>query len=113
MPPPGKGELVGLDPALLMTPPPGMELGYVPVAYAQNPTPAADRAAATAGAGATTTDAAAKPGPEPAQAGSGPPAAGEGWTEKRNAEGRRFWTRLGKNKAGLTVTTYDDPTKKA
>jgi hypothetical protein len=31
MPPPTRGKLVTLDPALLVTPPPGMEVGYVPI----------------------------------------------------------------------------------
>ncbi|MFG0252223.1 MAG: hypothetical protein ACF8NJ_05040 [Phycisphaerales bacterium JB038] len=35
MPPPSQGELVALDPALLVTPPKGMELGYVPIVIGQ------------------------------------------------------------------------------
>ena len=35
MPPPTHGELVALDPALLVTPPKGMEAGYVPIATGQ------------------------------------------------------------------------------
>jgi hypothetical protein len=31
MAPPTKGELVALDPALLVTPQKGMDLGYVPI----------------------------------------------------------------------------------
>lgn len=31
MPPPTRGRLVALDPALLVTPPPGLEVGYVPI----------------------------------------------------------------------------------
>ena len=31
MPPPSRGELVSLDTALLVTPPKGMEVGYVPI----------------------------------------------------------------------------------
>jgi len=31
MRPPGRGELAALDPALLVTPPKGMEVGYVPI----------------------------------------------------------------------------------
>ena len=104
MPPPGKGDLVGLDPALLMTPPPGMEVGYVPVAYAQKPTPAAEKARAAASA--------AEPSPGARQATTARPPS-TGWAEKVNAEGRRFWTRPGKNKAGLVVTTYEDPSTKA
>ena len=103
MPPPGKGDLVGLDPALLMTPPPGMEVGYVPVAYAQKPTPAAKKARAAASAAEAT--------PEARRATTARPASA-GWVEKVNAEGRRFWTRPGKNKAGLVVTTYEDPSTK-
>jgi hypothetical protein len=33
--PPGRGELVALDPALLVTPPKGMEAGYVPIVTGQ------------------------------------------------------------------------------
>lgn len=35
MPPPTAGELVALDPALLVTPPEGMEVGYVPIVTRQ------------------------------------------------------------------------------
>jgi len=35
MPPPGIGELVTLDPALILEPPPGMEVGYVPIVTRQ------------------------------------------------------------------------------
>ena len=35
MPPPTSGELVSLDPALLVTPPAGMEIGYVPIVTGQ------------------------------------------------------------------------------
>jgi hypothetical protein len=35
MAPPGRGELVRLDPALLVTPPKGLEVGYVPIVTAQ------------------------------------------------------------------------------
>ncbi|MFO0909718.1 MAG: hypothetical protein U0794_15455 [Isosphaeraceae bacterium] len=35
MPPPTAGALVHLDPALLVTPPPGMEAGYVPIVVGQ------------------------------------------------------------------------------
>ncbi len=35
MPPPTTGELVRLDPALFVTPPPGLELGYVPIVLRQ------------------------------------------------------------------------------
>ena len=35
MPPPGIGELVTLDPALIITPPPGLETGYVPIVTGQ------------------------------------------------------------------------------
>ena len=31
MEPPTRGKLVALDPALLVTPPPGLEVGYVPI----------------------------------------------------------------------------------
>ncbi len=34
------GELVSLDPALLVTPPPGMEVGYVPIVTGQRARPA-------------------------------------------------------------------------
>ena len=30
--PPASGRLAGLDPALVVTPPPGLEIGYVPIA---------------------------------------------------------------------------------
>jgi hypothetical protein len=36
MPPPSAGELVELDAALLVKPPPGCEVGYVPVALRQH-----------------------------------------------------------------------------
>jgi hypothetical protein len=35
MAPPTMGELVALDPALLVTPPKGMEVGYVPIVTRQ------------------------------------------------------------------------------
>ena len=35
MAPPTRGELVALDPALLVTPPPGLEVGYVPIVTRQ------------------------------------------------------------------------------
>ena len=35
MAPPGRGTLVTLDPALLVTPPPGLEVGYVPIVTRQ------------------------------------------------------------------------------
>ena len=35
MPPPTRGKLVALDPALLVTPPPGLEVGYVPIVTRQ------------------------------------------------------------------------------
>lgn len=35
MAPPSSGDLVSFDPALLVTPPPGMEYGYVPIAISQ------------------------------------------------------------------------------
>jgi hypothetical protein len=35
MPPPSSGELVSLDPALLVTPPEGLERGYVPIVTGQ------------------------------------------------------------------------------
>ncbi len=35
MPPPTTGSLVALDPALLVTPPPGLEVGYVPIVLRQ------------------------------------------------------------------------------
>ena len=37
MAPPRKGELAKLDPALLIKPPKGLEIGYVPIAYRQDP----------------------------------------------------------------------------
>jgi hypothetical protein len=37
LPPPQKGDLVGLDPALLVRPPRGAEVGYVPIAVRQSP----------------------------------------------------------------------------
>jgi hypothetical protein len=36
MAPPGRGALVTLDPALLVTPPPGLERGYVPIVTGQS-----------------------------------------------------------------------------
>jgi len=36
MAPPSRGTLVKLDPALLVTPPKGMEVGYVPIVTAQS-----------------------------------------------------------------------------
>lgn len=39
MAPPSRGELVTLDPALLVTPPPGLELGYVPIVTHQEAAP--------------------------------------------------------------------------
>ena len=35
LPPPVNGELAESDPALLVTPPQGMEVGYVPIATGQ------------------------------------------------------------------------------
>jgi len=35
MAPPGRGELVSLDPALLVTPPAGLEVGFVPIVTGQ------------------------------------------------------------------------------
>ena len=35
MAPPTRGKLVALDPALLVTPPPGLEVGYVPIVTGQ------------------------------------------------------------------------------
>jgi len=35
MPPPGCGKLVSLDPGLFVTPPPGLEVGYVPIVIRQ------------------------------------------------------------------------------
>lgn len=37
LPPPSFGELAGIDPALLVTPPPGLEIGYVPIVTEQGP----------------------------------------------------------------------------
>ena len=37
MPPPGKGTLAALDGALIVTPPPGLEVGFVPIATRQSP----------------------------------------------------------------------------
>ncbi len=37
LPPPTTGELAELDPALLVTPPPGLEVGYVPIVTRQGP----------------------------------------------------------------------------
>ena len=39
MPPPTRGKLVALDPALLVTPPPGLEAGYVPIVTRQEKAP--------------------------------------------------------------------------
>ncbi|MHC1765300.1 MAG: hypothetical protein AB9869_13530 [Verrucomicrobiia bacterium] len=41
MPPPTRGTLVALDPALLVTPPPGLEVGYVPIVIRQAAQPTA------------------------------------------------------------------------
>ena len=35
--PPATGKLAGLDPALIVTPPKGLEVGYVPIATRQEP----------------------------------------------------------------------------
>ena len=35
--PPANGDLADLDPALIVTPPPGMEMGYVPIVTRQEP----------------------------------------------------------------------------
>jgi hypothetical protein len=35
MPPPTRGTLVALDPALRVTPPKGLEVGYVPIVTGQ------------------------------------------------------------------------------
>jgi hypothetical protein len=35
LPPPARGSVAELDPALLVTPPPGMEAGYVPIVTRQ------------------------------------------------------------------------------
>ena len=35
LPPPSRGKLASLDPALIVTPPPGLEAGYVPIAIRQ------------------------------------------------------------------------------
>jgi hypothetical protein len=35
LPPPGIGKLADVDPALIVTPPPGLEVGYVPIATRQ------------------------------------------------------------------------------
>lgn len=37
LPPPAIGKLAELDPALIVTPPPGMESGYVPIVTRQGP----------------------------------------------------------------------------
>jgi len=37
LPPPAKGKLASLDPAVLVTPPKGMEVGYVPIVTRQGP----------------------------------------------------------------------------
>lgn len=39
LPPPATGELAELDPALLVTPPAGLEIGYVPIVTRQEPQP--------------------------------------------------------------------------
>ena len=39
MPPPTRGKLVALDPALLVTPPDGLEVGYVPIVTGQEESP--------------------------------------------------------------------------
>jgi hypothetical protein len=39
MAPPTRGKLVSLDPALLVTPPTGMEVGYVPIVTGQEKAP--------------------------------------------------------------------------
>ncbi len=39
MPPPSRGKLARLDPGLLVTPPPGMEVGYVPIVTRQEKAP--------------------------------------------------------------------------
>jgi hypothetical protein len=36
MAPPSRGTLVALDPALLVTPPQGLEVGYVPIVTGQS-----------------------------------------------------------------------------
>jgi len=36
MAPPSRGTLVSLDPALFVTPPPGLEVGYVPIVTGQS-----------------------------------------------------------------------------
>jgi hypothetical protein len=36
MPPPTRGSLVSLDPGLLVTPPEGLEVGYVPIVSRQS-----------------------------------------------------------------------------
>ncbi|MGV2338693.1 MAG UNVERIFIED_CONTAM: hypothetical protein LVR18_33310 [Planctomycetaceae bacterium] len=35
LPPPARGTIAELDPAMLVTPPPGMEVGYVPIVTRQ------------------------------------------------------------------------------
>jgi hypothetical protein len=35
--PPASGKLAGLDPAVVVTPPPGLEIGYVPIVTRQEP----------------------------------------------------------------------------
>jgi hypothetical protein len=37
LPPPGMGNLATLDAALIVTPPEGLEIGYVPIATRQSP----------------------------------------------------------------------------
>ena len=39
LPPPAIGELADIDPALIVTPPPGLEIGYVPIVTRQGPAP--------------------------------------------------------------------------
>ena len=37
LPPPTTGKLAALDPALIVTPPDGLEVGYVPIVLRQEP----------------------------------------------------------------------------
>jgi len=37
LPPSKRGKLAGIDPALLVNPPPGLEVGYVPIVTWQGP----------------------------------------------------------------------------
>ncbi len=37
--PPAEGQLAELDPAMIVTPPPGLEIGYVPIVTRQEPAP--------------------------------------------------------------------------